>query len=202
MSTGNSKKLLPDLVIAGAVLYGLWSIMVVPMRAGLARAQSAHANAIEHARIAGDPELSTPRLRMVMDSIDSMISDIEQRSDIARDQTALQASLMEIGARSGVRIERVSPAKTRSISLKKGKVNDEVASFEIECSGLYRDIAGFIARIEADLGLTLIDRVSIRPDTSASGSAVRARLRTLHFAFDTTPQPSADTIATAGSAHQ
>jgi hypothetical protein len=202
MSTGHAKKLLPELVIAGAALFGLWSIMIAPMRAGLATAHSAHVNAIEHARIAGDPELSTPKLRRVMGTIDTMIGDIEQRSDIARDQTALQASLMEIGARSGVRIERVSPAKARSISLKKGSVSDEVASFEIECSGLYRDIAGFVARIEADLGLTLIDRISIRPDTAASGSAVRARLRTLHFAFDTTPAPSADAIANAGSGHQ
>jgi len=195
-----SKKILPELIITAAVLYGLWSLVVSPLRESLSQAQAAHANMIEQTRIAGDPKLSTPRLQMVMDAIDGAINDIERRSVVARDQTTLQARLMEIGADAGIRIDRVSPAQTRSI--KAGDYDDRVVSFEIDCSGQYRDIADFLARVEESIGLTRIDRISIRPDTTGSGAAVRAKLRTMHFSFDTSPPPpSDDAVVTVGGGH-
>jgi len=197
MTQDQSKQILPELVIIGAALFAVWSLVVSPMRDGLSRAKAAHASAIEHTRIAGDPDLSTPRLTRVRDSIDMMIGDIETRSDIARDQTALQARLMVIGEEAGIRIERVNPAKTRPMN--SGAADDRVVSFELECSGRYTDIAGFVARLEDSIGLSAIERLSIRPNTSASGSAVRARLRTLHFVFDTSPPPVEGALAsTAG----
>jgi len=191
-----TKKLLPELVITAAVLYGLWTLMLTPMRENLSQAQAAHANVIEHTRIAGDPDLSTPRLQMVMDQLDGAISDIEQRSAEASDQTALQARLMEIGTEVGIRIDRVSPALTRS--MKNGQFDDHMISFEIDCSGLYRDIAAFAAEIEENTGLTRIDRISLRPDSAADGAAIRAKLRTMHFSFDTSPPPSEETVDTGG----
>lgn len=178
-----SRKLLPELVIAIAVFYGLWSLLVSPMRASLNEAKANHSKAIEHTRISGNPELATPRLHMVMDSIDGMMQDIERRSGIAQDPTRLQARLMEIGEESGIRIERVNPAKTRPLAL--GDQDDTVASFEIDCSGQYHAVVGFVAAIEEQVGLTAVERFSIRPDTSGSGTAVKARFRTLHYSFDT-----------------
>ena len=199
MNHEHAKKLLPELVIAAVAIIGLWSLLVSPMRERLGQAQAAHANAIEHARIAGDPELSTLRLNAVMDKLDNAIGDIERRSGVARDQTALQARLMEIGAESRIRIDRVSPAKTRSI--RDGDFDDRIVSFEIEFSGLYRDITGFVAAVEDNFGLTRIDRFSIRPNGSEVGAAVRAKLRTTHFAFDTSPPPNDDSVDMPGGAH-
>ncbi len=181
--SSTSRKLLPELVIAIAVFYALWSLLVSPLRASLNEAKADHSKAIEHTRISGVPELSTPRLRMVMDSIDGMMQDIERRSVIAQDPTRLQARLMEIGEESGIRIERVNPAKTRPLAL--GDQDDTIISFELDCSGQYRDIVGFVAAIEEQVGLTAVDRFSIRPDTTGSSAAVKARLRTLHYSFDT-----------------
>ena len=194
----SARKLLPELIIVAAVFYGLWSMMIVPLRSGLSQARAAHAEAIEHTRIAGDPQLSRPRLDMVMGSIDSMMEDIEQRSEIARDQTALQARLMELGDEAGIRIDRVNPARTRPLG--QGDRDDTIVSFELDCSGRYDDITGFVAAIEERVGLTAVERFSIRPDTSGSGSAVKVRLRTAHFAFDLSPSnPLADAAGLEGA---
>lgn len=195
------RKILPELVIIGAVLFGAWTLLLQPMRQNLAQARAAHANAIEHTRIAGDPALATPRLQMIMRSINGMIDDIQERSDIARDQTALQARLMSLGADSGVRIDRINPARSRAAG--SANTDDRVSSFEIECSGPYKDVNAFLGELEANAGLTLIERLSIRPDSTGSGTAVRARIRTLHFAFDTSvPQPTAQEILASGGSAQ
>jgi len=190
-----TKKVLPELAITAAVLYGLWALMISPMRENLSQAQAAHANVIEHTRITGDPALSTPRLNMVKDAIDNVIGDIESRSDIARDQTALQARLMELGSRFRLQINRVSPA--RATSIKDAADGDRTVSFEIECSGRYSDVTAFIAEIEENVGLSRVERISIRPDHQSGAAMVRARLGTMHYAFDTSPPPVEDGVGVA-----
>ena len=192
MKQEQTKKLLPELVITAAILYGLWTLMISPLRESLSEAQAAHANVIEHTRITGDPALSAPRLNMVKDGIDDAISEIEQRSEIARDQTALQADLMKLGAGLQLQINRVSPAKAGTI--KDGVEGDRVVSFEIECTGRYRDVVSFVAVIEQDIGLSRVDRISLRPDHSSGSTMVRARLSTKHYAFDISPSPTEDEV--------
>jgi len=182
-----SKKLIPEAVIIVAAVFGLWSVVVSPMRDELGLARAASQDAIEHTRIAGDPELSIPRLSAVRLKVDDAIGEIDRRSAVVSDQTALQAELTTTGEATGVRIDRVSPAQTRATG--SSGFDDRSVSFEIECSGLYRDIVRFISVVERGVGFTRIERISVRPDRSAGGSAVRARLRTTHFAFDTSPPP-------------
>lgn len=200
MNANTTRKLLPELIIIAAVFYGLWNLLIVPMRESLHQAQVARSSAIEHTRISADPALSAPRLRDVMGSIDGMMTDIEQRSEVARDQTALQAQIMEIGEQSGILIDRVNPAKTRPLDT--GDRADSVVSFELDCSGQFSDLIAFFESMEENVGLTEIENFSIRPDTSSAGggaAAVKARLRTLHFAFDTSPAPVlADAMAPEG----
>ncbi|MCB9847843.1 MAG: hypothetical protein H6814_05460 [Phycisphaeraceae bacterium] len=200
MSRVEPRQLLPELVIIAATLFGLWSLFVSPMRDKLAQARAAHASAIEHTRIAADPDLSASRLIKVQGELDAMIDDIRQRSDAARDQTGLQATIMELGAEAGIRIQRVNPA--RSVAVKSDQAQDRVVSFEIECNGPYRDVAEFIANLEDSVGLTMVERLAFKPDASAGATGVKARLRTLHFAFDTTPPAGENALADVSGAAQ
>lgn len=187
MKQDQARRLVPEAVIIAAALFGAWMLFVAPAREELAVARAAYENAAQYSRIAGDPSFSRPSLDAAQREIDLAIDEIDRRSKLALDQTTLQARLMAIGEANGVRIDRVSPARTRKVG--DGKADDHAVSFDIACTGEYRNVAALIGDIEGDLGLTRVDEIGLRPGND-SATVVRATLRTTHFAFDTSPPPA------------
>jgi Tfp pilus assembly protein PilO len=173
-------------IILGACVVGAWAVVLAPMRAELARAESRLERARKESTRAQHLAERTQAVTAAMERSRAELARIDAQGEAARDPARLFELVSAIGAREGVVIHHMQPARSASAG-KDGAEGDSEVSYEIEATGAYEAIAGFLGAVESEAGLTTIEGLSLRPVSGQPG-VVRAGVRTRHFCF-ATPTP-------------
>ncbi len=173
-------------IILGACIVGSWAVVLAPMRAQLARAEARLERARTESTRAQHLAERTQAVTAAMERSRAELSRLAAQGEAARDPARLFEVVSAIGAREGVLIHHMQPARSGSAG-KDGAEGDSEVAYEIEATGAYGSIAKFLGAVEREAGLTTVEGLSLRPVSGQPG-VVRAGVRTRHFCFST-PTP-------------
>jgi len=169
--------------IIATMLCGAWMLVVAPLRSDLARAEQRLARARAESARARSLAQQMQTYQTLLERSKAALERVSLHGAIARDPSRLFDVVSAIGAREGVTIHQIRPARSRAGS-PDDPAGDDAISYDIDATGRYADVARFLSAVEREAGYAAIEGFSIRPITDQPG-VVRAGIRTRHHAFAT-----------------
>jgi hypothetical protein len=197
-----------ECAIAVSVCAAGYIFLVDPVKQDLAKVQSQVAAArAEQSQQSSSAGLSEPQVAELRRVVAERAEQIQARSNVVKDQSALFGALMALGVEHKIRIDQLQPGVTTvgaesttpqprnvfgntdpaaggAAPTEPPKPRDTRMTCTLVVQGSYANITNFLAALQRDLGYTNILDVRLNPAAESGPNVVAATIQTEHFAFD------------------
>lgn len=200
MTLTHQHGMIARIAIFGMIAAVLWVVLVRPLRRELAQAEAdlrADQQRIADAGATPFDPFEGDRLRRDGQAIDAVVAQSAQTG-------RLYDAFRDAAQRTGVRVERVDPAKGTSNFDKVSRaanVKTTAHSYSTEVVGPYDAVARFLGGLGRELGMARITALRLSPGGvgPAGSSLVRASVDVQHYVVAQSGDPAADQPATGGT---
>jgi len=173
------RRLIATAIIVVGVCAGGYSIVVLPMKRELARAESEADSASAAIERMSRLQATLPELIGRRDLAKHRVSLVRAASRVARDEGVLYADVSALAADLGLRVTRLAPVG----SGQSGENGPQSVRWSMEVVGSYGALTLFIKRFEERLGFAIVRSVVVTPDQTRVDTVV-ASIETEHFVIE------------------
>lgn len=198
-----------ECLVAVSICGGAYFFLVDPIRAQF------HQVVAEIRRVSTVPPatpgaaITAEDARNILEQVQRQTGLIDRRSAVARDESALFASMMALAAAHDIRVDGLTPVGTGAgeptksrrsssepavapppppppgVELPEPPPVDTRLEFSMSTVSHYLDLIRFVDALQSSSGYTVIKSVKVEPADDAAPDRVRATIETVHLAFDT-----------------
>jgi hypothetical protein len=162
-----------------AVCAVAWQVIAGPVRERLVSASAAGAQQAVQMRAFSESINSMPvRPESIIESAQTRAARLEELSRETGDASALYEALASVAKEAGVHIDRIEPRQSSQSARGPGRQSVESTSFSVEVTGDFDAMVRFVDRTEAEIGLTRVTGLRIRPTIADAEDGNKAMLAT------------------------
>lgn len=217
-TTDPSRQVLIELVLGVAVCAAGFFFTVDSTQKSIAKARDEITALTAQAAEQRRPPVPADKADSVIKEATAKIKTIQDRSALAKDQSALFSALMELAGSHRIRVDQLQPVTvgnkrtaskpaapppppppsgsgTGPLTPAAPQIESACVRYAIAATGSYADLARFVGALQFDLGFTRVRSVRIDPVRESSTPIVQVLIETEHYAFGAGAVASAQAIS-------
>lgn len=203
-------------MIGFMVSIGAYMLLVDPASKKLAAAKAQEISIASQASAAESLRNIVPQISAAATRARDEADRIVQTGRLARQEQELFAALSALAARTGIRVDQLTPNKLTNTAKAAppgqptpapGAVDvaenaaTSAIGYTIDATASYSDLATFLKATRTELGYCSVKSVRISPTSDIHKKLVHAIIMTEHYSFDASPAVLTSADTAAGGAH-